>query len=313
MPFIDNILKHRSLSIVGLEKNTGKTECLNYILRRLPSEYINVAVTSIGIDGESLDQVTSTAKPEIILREGIFFATSEKHYRQRGLLSELLDVSDETTSLGRIVTAKALTEGKILLSGPSSSASLSRWMKSMERFKIDLTIIDGALSRLSAASPAVSECMILSTGAALSANIRELVSKTAFIVELIGLPETDAKADEKVSSFVDFSGDILKGEKVIEVEGALTDRLLTSARNELQSGAKELIVGDFTKIFATADQSRAFLRRGGRISVRKKSKLIAVCVNPVSPSGIVLDSDMLCKTLSEAINLPVYDIKRGNR
>ena len=29
MPFVNDILKHRSLSIVGLEKNTGKTVCLN--------------------------------------------------------------------------------------------------------------------------------------------------------------------------------------------------------------------------------------------------------------------------------------------
>ena len=35
MPFIEEILKYKSLSIVGMEKNTGKTECLNYILGRI--------------------------------------------------------------------------------------------------------------------------------------------------------------------------------------------------------------------------------------------------------------------------------------
>ena len=35
MPFINDIATFKSLSIVGLEKNTGKTECLNYILGRL--------------------------------------------------------------------------------------------------------------------------------------------------------------------------------------------------------------------------------------------------------------------------------------
>lgn len=33
MGFVDDISDYRSLAIVGLEKNTGKTECLNYILR----------------------------------------------------------------------------------------------------------------------------------------------------------------------------------------------------------------------------------------------------------------------------------------
>ena len=97
-------------------------------------------------------------------------------------------MSDEDTSLGRVVTAKALQEGKILLSGPSGAAALKRWMGSLKDFGIDLILVDGALSRLSTASPAVSEAMVLSTGAAYSANMRDLVGRTAFVVELIRLP-----------------------------------------------------------------------------------------------------------------------------
>jgi len=171
VPFINDILNYDSLSIVGLQKNTGKTECLKYVLERLPLEQRRVAVTSIGIDGETTDQVTLTQKPEIVLREGMYFGTSEAHYRQRRLVSELIDVSDESTSLGRVVTAKALTQGKILLSGPSSSMGLRRWMRDMRRHDIDLVIIDGALSRLSLASPAVSQSMILASGAAYSINM----------------------------------------------------------------------------------------------------------------------------------------------
>ena len=36
MHIIDDILQYQSLSIVGMEKNTGKTECLKYVLERLP-------------------------------------------------------------------------------------------------------------------------------------------------------------------------------------------------------------------------------------------------------------------------------------
>ena len=163
-PFIDDILKYDSLSIIGLEKNTGKTETLKYVLDRLPIDKKRIVVTSIGIDGETTDQVTLTQKPEIVLREGMFFGTSEMHYRQRRLVSELIDVSDVTTSLGRVVTAKALTDGKILLSGPASTVGLRQWMADMRRFDIDLVVIDGALSRMSSASPAVSQSMILATG-----------------------------------------------------------------------------------------------------------------------------------------------------
>ena len=312
MPFVGEILKHRSVSIVGMAKNAGKTECLNYILKRLPLDYFNVALTSIGIDGETTDQVTFTAKPEITVREGMFYATSEKHFRQGHPFSELYAVSDENTALGRVVTARALAQGKVLLSGPSTVSSLKRWMRSLNEFGIDLVLIDGALSRLSSASPAVSEAMVLSTGAACSANLKDLVNKTAYVVELIGLPLwTGGEPSLKVSSFSLPDSATLRKHSVIEVEGALTDRL-QAVKNGLDEGEKELVVGDFTKVFASQELYRAFLRRGGRISVRMKSSLLAVCVNPVAPNGIVLDSDRLCASLSEKIGLPVYDIVKND-
>ena len=312
MPFVGEILKYRSVSIVGLAKNAGKTECLNYIIKRLPLDYFTVAVTSIGIDGETTDQVTGTAKPEITVREGMFFATSEKHFRQKRPLSELYDVSDEDTALGRVVTAKALQEGKVLLSGPSGAEALKRWMRSLKDFGIDLVLVDGALSRLSTASPAVSEAMVLSTGAAVSANIRDLVSKTAFVVELIRLPlYTGPDPVLRVSSFFSLDAAALKGNRAIEVEGALTDRLLQMVKNGLGEGEIDLVVGDFTKVFCSQELYRAFIRRGGRISVRLKSQLLAVCVNPVAPNGIVLDSDILCKELASRIHMPVYDIVKN--
>ena len=210
------------------------------------------------------------------------------------------------------MTAKALQEGKVLLSGPSSAAALKRWMRSLKDFGIDLILIDGALSRLSTASPAVSEAMVLSTGAAYSANIRELVNKTAFVVELIRLPLYMGPEPElRLSSFSSLDAEALKGNRIIEVEGALTDRLLQLVKNALGEGEIELVVGDFTKVFCSQELYRAFVRRGGRLSVRMKSELLAVCVNPVAPNGIVLDSDTLCRELSQRIGLPVYDIVKN--
>lgn len=334
MPFINEILNYNSLSIVGLEKNTGKTECLKYVLKRMPVDSRRIAVTSIGIDGETVDQVTRTQKPEIVLPQGMFFATSEAHYRQRRLVSELMDVSDENTSLGRVVTAKALTTGKVLLSGPPSATGLIRWMTQMQRLGIDLTIIDGALSRLSSASPAVSQSMILATGAAYSANINTLVQKTAFIVQLINLPLADEEkrnlfgtleqgswwldADgvlNPLSSATSLSKDIrFKGMdrcSTIYVAGALVDGFIEKVRANKDLRQVEIVVRDFTRIFVTPQLFRLFLKAGGRVTVLQKSKLIAVTVNPTSPSGFVLDSDILCQKLSEAIALPVYDLLKN--
>ena len=328
-------MRYDSLSIVGLEKNTGKTECLKYVLDRLPVQQKRIAVTSIGIDGETVDQVTRTQKPEIVLREGMYYGTSEMHYRQRRLVSELIDVSDENTSLGRVVTAKALTTGKILLSGPSSASSLRRWMNEMRRLDIDLVIIDGALSRMSSASPAVSQSMILATGAAYSANLATLVSKTAYVVDLVNLELTSEDNIlrlmplERGLWFIDGEGNLhgldamsslskdIRFEgmydcKTLYVSGALVDSFLEKVRKNKSLKQVELVVRDFTKIFVTPQQFRLFVKAGGRISVLQKSKLIAVTVNPTSPSGYVLDSDTLCNRLSEAIQLPVYDLLKNN-
>lgn len=334
LPFIDEILRYDSLSIVGLEKNTGKTECLKYVLDHMPVQEKRIAVTSIGIDGETVDQVTRTQKPEIVLREGMYFGTSEMHYRQRRLVSELIDVSDETTSLGRVVTAKALTTGKILLSGPSSSVSLRRWMGDMRRLGIDLVIIDGALSRMSSASPAVSQSMILATGAAYSANMTTLVNKTAHVVELVNLDLTsqenvkrllpldkgvwfidkqgalhDLDAVTSLSRDIHFEG--MENCETLYVAGALVDGFLEKVRKNKVLKQVELVVRDFTKIFVTPQQFRLFLKAGGRVTVLQKSRLIAVTVNPTSPSGYVLDSDTLCGQLSETIGLPVYDLLKN--
>ena len=351
MPFIAELIKYKSCSIVGLEKNTGKTECFNYVLQRLPLHERRVAVSSIGIDGETTDQVTKTAKPEIFLREGMYFGTSEKHYLMKQLTSELLEISDENTSLGNIVIGKALTPGKLLLSGPSSTNGLRRWMNEMQKYDIDLTIIDGALSRLSLASPAVSESMILATGAAYSANINTLVQKTAFVVQMINLELT---SQENHDTFIDINSGVwaidegtgnggqgtgnweqgtgnevnlvdlkvasslsinintegLKKCKTLYVSGALTDNFVNHIRQNKIFNETEIVVRDFTKIFLTPMTYNTFVNSKRKITVLQKSKLIAVCVNPTSPNGIVLDSEKLCKTLSEAINLPVYDLKK---
>lgn len=333
MSLIDDILCYRSLSIVGLEKNTGKTECLNYVLRNLP-EGVAVAVTSIGTDGERKDLVTGTRKPEIYLRRGTIFATTEKYYQRRRMVSEVLDVSDEGTSVGRIVTARALSGGKVMLSGPPSTVRLRRWMASTERHGVDFTMIDGALSRLSSASPAVSEAMILATGAALSADMKTLVRETAHVAAMVALPLAMVEDIERLTAIeagvwcvgadgrirssgagsslsVDgLESDFLDGCRAVYVAGALTERFLDILRTAPQTGGIEVIVKDFTKIFVSSRSYNAFIKQCGRISVLQRSKLVAVTINPTAPNGIIMDSDRLRDSVAAAVGVPVYDVMK---
>lgn len=334
MPFIEDILKHRSLSIVGLEKNTGKTECLNYVLNRLKDCNVKVALTSIGIDGETRDQVCQTPKPEVTIYEGMVFVTTEKHYKQKQLTSEILDVSQRATSLGRLVTAKAVTSGKTLISGEPSTQGLKQMIHSMQERGISLTIVDGALSRMSLASPAVTEAMILATGAAVSANIPQLVRKTKFVFDLINIEEVENEVKDKFIGIdkgfwaVDGSGDIhnLNIESVymlensnddifqygttIVVNGAITDKLLNHLKCQKNIRKVTLVVRDFTKFFVTPESFSSFIKKGGTIKVLQRTKLIAVCVNPTSPQGYTLDSKVLREAMEKVLNVPVYDVRQ---
>ncbi len=334
MPFIEEILKHRSLSIVGLEKNTGKTVCLNYVLGRLHEMGVRTAVTSIGVDGEQTDSVYATAKPEITVYEGMRFITSEKHYLQRQLISQIVSVDEQCTSLGHLVTADVLSPGKVLLSGAATTEKLKRQIAECSADGVPLTIIDGALSRLSLASPTVTDSMILATGAAVSPNLQQLISKTKFFYKFINLEEIDnqllktlepltsglwAIDDEGVAHDLGVASAFLLGSKDVYLfaygnrlfaTGAVSDRLLKQL--SAQSGEKciTLIVRDFTKLFITQEAYATFVRKGGKILVLRKSKLIAICLNPTSPQGFLLDSERACGALSEALGIPVYDVMK---
>ena len=332
MPFVNDILKHRSLSIVGLEKNTGKTVCLNYILHRLNELGVHVGVTSIGVDGEQVDSVFATAKPEIILYEGTHFITSEQHYLRRQLVSRLEAVDSRRTALGPLVTARVLIGGKALLSGAATTGILRSQIEQLDSMGVDLTIVDGALSRLSLASPTVTEAMILATGAAVSASIKQLVIRTKFLYDLIQLEEVNTLQKEQLgtiesgiwaldnegmphdlgiaSAFLITGSDdrLFRFGHTFFAAGAVNDRLLKVLSGKAKGVT--LIARDFTKLFIAPETYSDFIRRGGRLQVLQRSKLIAVTLNPTSPQGFVLDSQRTCEALSEALRTPVYDVKK---
>ncbi len=117
--------------------------------------------------------------------------------------------------------------------------------------------------------------------------------KTAYQVELINLPLV-AEGDDETRLYHD---------------GAVTDRVLEKLMNDTTNAGKELVIHDFTKVFADPMVWHRFVKTH-RVSVRQRSRLLAVTVNPTAPNGMVLDSDKLCERLSEAIGLPVVDLMR---
>lgn len=332
MPFIRDIYNTKSIAIVGLEKNTGKTECLNYILKRIKKDANKFAITSIGIDGEKNDQVTQSHKPEIEIPEEMFFTTSEQHYRKRKLTAEIVNISREHTSIGRLITAKTVCEGKVLLSGPPDTKGVKELIGNMTSYGVSTTIVDGALSRLSPASPMITDALILATGASVSANIPELVRKTLYTYKLISMPKINNTLSDKLSCLhnglwaidkednvydlkvlsvfmLDKVGnDIFRYGRRIYVTGVVSDRLINYLR--VQKEPTELIVKDFTRVFVSPHIYDSYINNGGIIKTILSSKLLAIIVNPVSPNGFTLDSQKLCDAMKESLGIPVYDLMK---
>lgn len=332
MPFVPEILRCGSLSIVGLDKNTGKTVCLNYILRRLNEMGVSVGVTSIGVDGEQVDSVFATAKPEITLYPGTCFITSEQHYLKRQVVSSIEAVDSRRTALGPLVTARVLVGGKVLLSGAATTGALRGQIEQLDSMGCRLTIVDGALSRLSLASPTVTDAMILATGAAVSASVKQLVAKTKFLFNLIQLPEVEPDLRQRLNIIesglwaIDNDGmphdlgiasvflidqaqtDLLHYGRTLFASGAVSDRLLKALT--AKGHGITLIARDFTKLFITPETYADYTKSSNRLMVLQRSRLIAVTLNPTSPQGFVLDSKSTCDALSDALQTPVYDVMK---
>lgn len=323
-------MNFESISVVGLEKNTGKTETLNFIIKKLNK---TIGVTSIGIDGESVDQVTFTPKPEIEIKEGTIFATAEKFYKQRRLTAEILSVEDDfRTPLGRIIIAKALEKGKVILAGPQTTEKIKRIIDKIKKFGAEIVLIDGALSRLSPASPVITDAMILATGGALTININQLVKKTKHIVNLIQLEEYEKKEEllklkdgiyaisdkieklpiKSLLTFKTLKKHILEYGGKIYSTGALTDNFIKYLSSQKSLKDVEIIVKDFTRIFISPETYSLFTKKGGKIKVLRKTNLIAITINPYSPNGYILNSSEIKKKLKEVVDIPILNVREDD-
>jgi len=79
---INEILKRKVIAIIGLEKNTGKTETLNFIVKHV-SPQKRLALTSIGTDGEEKDLVFGTFKPSVYVDYGFVYTTTELFFKEK--------------------------------------------------------------------------------------------------------------------------------------------------------------------------------------------------------------------------------------
>jgi hypothetical protein len=327
----------RALALVGLAKNTGKTETLAAILREHAASDTQVGVTSIGRDGEEHDVIDARIdKPRVELQRGSLVATTGALLRASGVAHERLTQTGVRTPLGEVVLARLSEPGAIEVAGPSAAADLHTVSDAMLELGAEQVLIDGAIDRRAASSPAVAEGLVMATGAILSEDIEAVVTATSDAVDLVRLPlaggsergrAQDGSGAAAATDWVTLERRLVLNAEPAEiaavlrehphagtfaVEGALGERLLEgllAARTERSGRELRIVAGDPTKVFLSRRGPRWYERQGISIEVLQTIELKAITVNPVAPQSHRFDSQMLREMIGSAVaGVPVLDV-----
>jgi hypothetical protein len=333
----------RRLALVGLAKNTGKTEALAALLRELEAEGRLIGVTSVGRDGEERDVIDSRiAKPRVHLGAGSLVATTDALLSMSAIPHTVLENTGLRTPLGGVLIARLRDRGTIEVAGPSAAEDVRAVSDAMLGHGAEQVLIDGAIDRRAASSPSVTDGLLMSTGAVLAAEIEEVVRTTADAVEVVRLPVLeDGRVRALAAGGTRSGAGALVGDDygVVElaprfalssepehvtelldanpstrwliVAGALPEaflqRLLRARRG--RDGELVLVVADSTHVFLSERSPTWYARQGLVIHTLAAISLAAITVNPIAPQSHRFDSGRLRAALAEQIDgVPIFDV-----
>ncbi|MDD4564061.1 MAG: hypothetical protein PHE79_01030 [Eubacteriales bacterium] len=331
---------YKTLSIVGMAKNSGKTTTLNYLIRESMDDGIILGVTSTGRDGESTDMVTGTEKPRIYLAAGTIVSVPRKLYELADAGLEIISLTNYSTALGQIMLCRVEDSGYVQIAGPVNTKDQKEICGEMFARGADLILIDGAAGRRSIAAPDASDAIILTTGAVLFRSMKRVVEETAHIVRLYQLPvlENGNTRDiifqnlksEKIMlvkgnniNILDLRTGLLAGNFLDEaideetdyiyIPGALTNSVISDIHPS-KIRRVEFILKDPTKIFTDVTSWQQFEKKGGKVKVLRNIKVAALTVNPYSPEGYYLEREALLTAMRNVVEgIPVIDVKMGGK
>ncbi|HEY2570779.1 MAG TPA: hypothetical protein VGI27_04870 [Solirubrobacteraceae bacterium] len=314
----------RALALVGLAKNTGKTETLAAILREHATADRLVGVTSIGRDGEEHDVIDARIdKPRVQLQAGSLVATTGALLRSSAIAHERLVQTGVRTPLGEVVLARLSQPGTVEVAGPSAATDVRAVSDAMLELGAEHVLIDGAIDRRAASSPDVADGLVMATGAILGQDIEAVVTATSDAVDLVRLPLAAGSDDAGVvvERRLALNAEPAKIAAMLRehaqtdtfvVDGALSERFLEGllgARSERAGRELRVVAGDPTKVFLSRRGARWYARQGVCIEVLRSIELKAITVNPVAPQSHRFDSHTLRELIAAAVaDVPVLDV-----
>ena len=329
--FLDLLRPHTTISLIGMCKNAGKTTVLNRCLLEYNGVNEVLGLTSIGRDGEAVDLVTKTAKPSIYVHRGALIATASELLPYCDISREVLECTGLSTPMGEVVIVRALSDGHVQLGGPSTVSQLIDVRERFFRHGASRVFIDGALSRKTLCTRALSDAAVLCTGASLEGGMDHVIEQTAFFCTLAALPVFSDKALSGLFRGISEAKWTLIGEKILHSNqpalfsalreqtanrthtlfalGALTDAMVDSYIRTADLAPITIVVSDSSKLLLSRGSFQRLITKKCRFVVLDRINLVAVTVNPFSAYGNPFPPEEFLAAMSKAVSLPVFNVK----
>ena len=301
---IQQLQSVRSMSIVGMCKNAGKTTMLNWLLAHSGRGRV-LGLTSIGRDGESTDVVTGTEKPSIFVPAGTLIATAKDMLWLGDVTKEILVSTGIPTPLGEVIIMRARSDGYVQLAGPSITTQLKSASQTFFDLGAEQSIIDGALGRKSLGARQVAEGIVLCTGASYHMRMEKVIADTVSIYRIMNLPKAQtvpAAPEGTLEQCLKEQGEAL-------VTGALTDSMVLPLLRAGVLRKNRLVVADPSKVLLSPDTLDKMQLREVRLETAEAARTLCITVNPVSAYGWKFDKDEFRARLQEAVDIPVINVK----
>lgn len=301
---IQQLQSVRSMSIVGMCKNAGKTTMLNWLLAHSGRGRV-LGLTSIGRDGESTDVVTGTEKPSIFVPAGTLIATARDMLWLGDVTKEILVSTGIPTPLGEVIIMRARSDGYVQLAGPSITTQLKSVSQTFFDLGAEQSIIDGALGRKSLGARQVAEGIVLCTGASYHMRMEKVIADTVSIYRIMNLPKAQtvpAAPEGTLEQCLKEQGEAL-------VTGALTDSMVLPLLRAGVLRKNRLVVADPSKVLLSPDTLDKMQLREVRLETAEAARTLCITVNPVSAYGWKFDRDEFRARLQEAVDVPVINVK----
>ena len=319
---IDYLKDVKSVGIIGLAKNTGKTTTLNFLIDQYKDR--TIGLTSIGLDGEKIDQVNFLPKPQIKVYPGMVVATAKMCLEQAEVPFELIYPTTFSTALGKVDVVKILKEGHIMLAGPTTNRELNQLMKIMAA-NVDLIFVDGALSRMTFSAISELDGIVLATGASYSESMAETKLKTKFVIESFNYPLFEGDIPEKAAFYVGRQKEVylttnksmdhikktlttMKNDiSIVYIKGAITEKMM-NLLIDIRLKDVSFVVDDPTKLMFHHTYGDVFQKLGIRVYVKKRCQIHLITVNPFRPLGSSYQADVFHQEIKQLTTIPVINV-----